>query len=350
MMIDKTLMNDMMTQSRLYQPSSFWRQASIKIMQEFANGGIERFRSLPTALSFFVPTYGFPGNGLNEALVTEMNALMVSRECSLKQQATVQQFLNGHQSALADYRVLMASQPEFSMAESVAHGLKNFSESAVGEPIEQFEFDSKRYSRSALNYLLGLSFLSQYAGLESINTVLEIGGGFGTLGEITQKCFKNAKYIDIDIPPTLFAADYYLKETFGEKVMSAYEEHAHNGEIFIENLNAMTLLPAWKIEQLQGKVDLFVNFISFQEMEPAIVQNYLNHVSRLQSKWVLLRNMREGKQVKQVDCVGVEKPILSDDYINMLPEYELVETNVWPFGFKTVDEYHSELMLFKRRL
>jgi len=348
-MIDKQLMNDMLTQSPLYQPSSFWAQASVEIMQEFADGGIERFRSLPTALSFFVPTYGLPGNGLNEILVTEMNALMASRECSSKQQATVQQFLNGSQTALADYRVLMASQSKFSSIDSVAYSLKNFSESTVGEPIEQFEFDSKRYSRSALNYLLGLSFLSQHANLESINTVLEIGGGFGTLGEIIQKCFINTKYIDIDIPPTLFAADYYLKETFGEKMMSAYGQVAHADVITITDLNAMTLLPAWKVEKLQGKVDLFVNFISFQEMEPVIVQNYLNHVSRLQSEWVLLRNMREGKQVKQEDCVGVEKPILSDNYIEMLPGYELIETNVWPFGFKTVDEYHSELMLFKRK-
>jgi hypothetical protein len=33
----------------------------------------------------------------------------------------------------------------------------------------------------------------------------------------------------------------------------------------------------------------------------------------------------------------------------MLPNYKLVATNVWPYGFKTVDGYHSEIMLFKRR-
>ena len=85
-------------------------------------------------------------------------------------------------------------------------------------------------------------------------------------------------------------------------------------------------------------------------MEPHIVKNYFDHVKRLSSRWILLRNMREGKQVrKNNSSVGVETPILSDDYLTMLPEYELVEKNVIPFGFKTVDDFHSELMLLRRK-
>jgi len=32
----------------------------------------------------------------------------------------------------------------------------------------------------------------------------------------------------------------------------------------------------------------------------------------------------------------------------MLPNYTLIDRNVHPFGFETVDGFHSELMLFKR--
>jgi hypothetical protein len=83
-------------------------------------------------------------------------------------------------------------------------------------------------------------------------------------------------------------------------------------------------------------------------MEPDIVQNYLKHVARLQSKWILLRNLREGKQTREQNRLGVEKPIFSEDYIAMLPGYDLVATNVIPFGYKTTDGFHSELMLFKK--
>jgi hypothetical protein len=59
--------------------------------------------------------------------------------------------------------------------------------------------------------------------------------------------------------------------------------------------------------------------------------------------------MREGKNVRRGDWVGVDTPILGDDYLSMLPEYELVDRNVLPFGYKTVDGFHSELLLLKKK-
>lgn len=40
-------------------------------------------------------------------------------------------------------------------------------------------------------------------------------------------------------------------------------------------------------------------------------------------------------------------PVTSDDYLDILPAYEQMACNVHPFGNKTVDGYHSELMLSK---
>jgi hypothetical protein len=108
------------------------------------------------------------------------------------------------------------------------------------------------------------------------------------------------------------------------------------------------VLCSWQIEKRQRRVDLFVNFISFQEMEPHVVKNYLGHVTCLGTNWVLLRNLREGKEVRKNDWSGVETPTLGDDYLAMLPGYELVERNVWPFGYRAVDGYHSELLLLRR--
>ena len=52
------------------------------------------------------------------------------------------------------------------------------------------------------------------------------------------------------------------------------------------------------MEDLEGDIDLFVNFISFQEMEPDIVINYVKR-SQVYPKYILLRNLREGKQKKK---------------------------------------------------
>jgi len=83
-------------------------------------------------------------------------------------------------------------------------------------------------------------------------------------------------------------------------------------------------------------------------MEPHVVKNYLYHVDRLHCRFILLRNMREGKQQKTEKTFGVEIPTLSGDYDRFLPNYRLIATNVNPFGFRTLDGFHSELRLYRR--
>jgi len=52
---------EMRSQSELYRPSVFWEEASSRIAEELRAVGVERFRSMDTALGFFVPRV--PGNG-----------------------------------------------------------------------------------------------------------------------------------------------------------------------------------------------------------------------------------------------------------------------------------------------
>jgi putative sugar O-methyltransferase len=334
----------MQTQSELYRPTAFWDEASSRIVSELESNGVERFRSLDTALGFFVPTYGVPGGGFSTQQTAGLRAWLKGKYPEdAKPQLALNHFLSGRMSALADYRVLRAADDP-----SRSPYLHTFSESKVGEPVEHFEFDGRRFSRSSLNYLLGLALLKKHLNGDVPRTVLEIGGGFGTLGEVLGSAgIGGLHYIDIDIPPTSFVAQHYLSEVFGKDHVATYAQTAGRNSIEIDTLPQAAVLCSWQIEKLQGQVDLFVNFISFQEMEPPIVKNYLGHVTRLGARWILLRNMREGKQLRKNDWVGVETPILGDDYLTMLPGYELVERNVIPFGYQTVDGFHSELLLLR---
>ena len=337
---------DMQNQSELYKPSAFWTDASLKIATALKMHGVENFRRIDDILAFFVPTYGSPGNSFTPYMQSELtNFFQQTFPDAIKAQKTIELMLGGYQSALADYRVFLAADDPATVPQ-----LSHFSESEFGNPIEHFEFDGKKFSRSSLNYLLGMQLLKRYLDTE-INTVLEIGAGFGALGEILAKSdIPNLRYIDVDIPPTSFVAETYLKAALPGKKVVGYMETRHQDNIDIALLPEISVLCSWQLPKLSGSIDLFVNFISFQEMEPSIVKNYFNHVERLQSKWILLRNIREGKQVKKhKDDLGVEQPIRTDDYIDMLPNYNLITRQVYPFGFKTVDNFHSELLLFKRR-
>ena len=330
-------------QRELYRPTSFWARAALDIAEEILEAGPARFRRLPLPLAYFVPTYGPPGNGLDRGAV---EALASAAAGAPKRELAVEGFASGHDAALADYRVLLAGD-----VAGVGPALHRFSESRVGDPIEQFTFDGRRFSRSSLNYLLGLCLLKRHLEPgERVRTVLEIGGGFGSLGEILLSgAEEGVRYVDLDIPPNSAVAQYYLSEAFGADRVATFAATRGRRRIDLASLPAASALCNWQIEALHGEVDLFVNFISFQEMEPAVVANYLRHVDRLGARWVLLRNLREGKQRRTGTSVGVECPIRSEDYLRMLPGYAPVATEVWPFGHRTVDGFHSELLLLRRR-
>ena len=153
-----------------------------------------------------------------------------------------------------------------------------------------------------MNYLLGLSFLKRNINDLIPKTVLEIY--FGTLGEILGKSnLIDFKYINLDLPPLFLMSEEYLKKCFGKRRFLQPAENLH-GEIKIEEMPKFTFLPNWRVEDLTGEIDLFVNFISFQEMEPHIVHNYAKKVIELSPKFILLRNLREGsrRRLKKYRC------------------------------------------------
>ena len=337
------MLEDMKLQEPLYQPTSFWEEASKDIIADLTKNGFDNFRSLKSALDFFVPTYGVPGNTMtHEEVETIEQALLTNTECGSKKHMSFMQMLSGESWALSDYRVYMAGD-----VKDRSPDISALSESKVGNPAEHFCFDNRWLSRSFLNYLHGICFLKKNIDCSSLSTVLEIGGGFGTLGEIFQQA-GDYTYIDVDIPPTAAVASYYLSEVSSENFID-YTTTRNIDHIPVPPVGTKMVICPWQLPKLEGNVDLFVNYISFQEMEPAVVKHYLQQVDRLETRYILLRNLREGKAQKSQDVIyGVETPVTGADYDLYLKNYNLIATNVIPFGYKTVDGFHSELRLYKR--
>ncbi|QBF84005.1 putative sugar O-methyltransferase [Shewanella maritima] len=340
---------DMKQADDKYLPTSFWQFGAKGLEQDLHQHGIENFRSMTSALSYFVPTYMFHGWATQQEKYHAMVATC-ERQLNGDAKATLlmKDFLNGEMHARSDYRVLKATETQ------VKPFTDTFSESNVGNPLEQFEFDGRRFSRSSLNYLLGINFLKQQLGSIEINTVLEIGGGFGSLGEILLSDKRNnCFYLDVDIAPTCLFSTYYLQSVFGKDNIADYQDIKSLEQTSLTQLAQQyqgAVACPWQLPNISGELDLFVNFISFQEMEPDVVENYLKHVDRLNTKYVLLRNLREGKQLAKDGHAGVKQQIKGEDYDRFLPNYQLVATNVHPFGFETIDGFNSELRLYKRQL
>lgn len=336
---------DMAGQPAQFQPTPFWRAASERIVAELVAGGFENFRRLSAPRDFFVPSYGPPGNMLSSAQVDQLEALILRQvPAGSKTHLTLRQAIDGEAWALSDYRVFLAGdRPD------VAPDLNKVSESTVGNPPDGFQIEGRRFSRSMLNYLHGLVFLKQQLGDAGIRTILEIGGGYGTLGEILSQTGEEYAYVDVDIPPTSAVASYYLSQQPGIDLVE-YADTRGTGPIAVPRPGRQMVICPWQLPRLTGRVDLLWNFISFQEMEPEVVRFYLAQGARLGARYVLLRNMREGKQRRSAaNPFGVDQPIRGEDYDTFLPGYRLHATNVFPFGFRTIDGFHSELRLYVRK-
>ena len=329
--------------SDLYEPGAFWKEALHEILKLYSEKGIKGFRSERVNLSFFVPTYGWPGNSLEKPFVEKIKTIC-KKHYGQKQLREIEVRFDGSRDAFSDYRAFKIASTFSDPLE-----LKNFSESKVGSPIEHFCFDNKWFSRSSLNYLLGLSFLFSTFPEFRPKTVLEIGGGFGTLAEILGKSnIRNLRYINFDLYPMFAIAKDYVTECFSGDKNYLVTKNIPTKEFSARELKTFSFFPNSKIEKLCGTIDLFVNFISFQEMEPDIVNNYIKLIQKLKPKLILIRNLREGKQIRNNKRLGVKTPILKENYIEMFSDYSLVRSNVLEFGYRTTDGFNSELLLFER--
>lgn len=334
-----TIFKDYEECSNLYKATIFWKSANQKIKNYLSKNKINNFKRNAFCKNFFIPSYNFKNQNL-------INSSIKPKDKHQKKFLFyLRNLINGYNQAFSDYKVYKASDDIKQLPY-----LHNFSETKFGNPVEQFIFDKKRYSRSSLNYILGLVFFKKYVKNFIPKTILEIGGGFGSLGEVYAfSGVKNFKYINVDLPSQAFITELYLSKLFHVSKVSSYLKIRNLKNININKLKTFSSLVTWQIEKLSGKLDLFINFISFQEMEPKVVKNYLSLIIKLKPKYILLRNLREGKQVSKNALLGVQKKITKSSYVNFLKgKYFLLKTNVVPFGYKTYDNYNSELLLFKK--
>lgn len=341
------MLQDMALQDELYRPTTFWECGLKVIIDELEENDVIDFRSLTVTRNYFVPGYSaveyLEDPSKYDGVISEFDTLVSDKRFTTR----LQRVFTGYNSAFSDYRVLCASNIDKSPYTD------KVSESNVGNPIEQHTFDDRNFSRSFLNYMLGLNFLKQNVDTSNITTVMEIGGGFGTLGEILLGDDRNNSfYINADIPPVSFVSAYYLKEVFGKEKIADYGDlkdlETLDIEVLKQQYKALNIT-SWQLPKLTGKIDLFVNFISFQEMEPEVVENYCNYIDKLEPQYILLRNMQEGKRKQSEEYkAGVKEPILGDDYNSFLPNYKLVAVDSAIFGFVTEDGFHSQLRIYER--
>lgn len=308
----KQMLRDMEAAPSCFQPTQFWKSVIPSIVKDIETFGFENFRNTSSAGRIWV----------------EVGNLELVQE---------------------DYDTFLT----YDRNEKPPH-LQAFSEDLAGKPVEPFQFDGRFYTPTSLNYLRGLTFLKRRVDTSLIHSVMEIGGGYGALGEIFLKATpQNYFYVDVDIPPLAAVATYYLQTVFGKDAILDYSKSKEMKVIDIEQIRqdyrGMVLCP-WQLPKLKGHVDLAANFISFQEMEPDVVKNYAIYVDSLTTHYVLLRNSRHGKPLMTQDnSCGVLQQTTRQHYLDYFSSFELVDLNSKIFGYDNLQGFESEVMILQRK-
>jgi putative sugar O-methyltransferase len=305
----------------LYRPTNFWQPGLRQLLSDMDELGLERFKAWPTATYWFYPTYG--ANVLPDTAAAALErAVEVQPDV---RPAALREALTGAAEARRDLEVarIMWDHERWPF-KVMAHG-----EASTGEPPQHFRLagDSRGWTKPYLNYLLCLAALSRHVD-RTPRSVLEIGGGFGVLGEILMRRSERVRYVNLDIPPLMTVASYYLRELFGDRV-DVYDD-SWTGRV---GPDRSAVLPSWRIDDVDGPFDLFVNSFSFQEMEPHVVANYVAKVAEKEVAYVVSLNSRKGKPKTRDGGIGVVEQVTSARIVEMFAAhgYELLGTYGPPY-------------------
>lgn len=337
------MLTDMENAPALYRPTNFWNSGLPSIISDIEKLGIETFRTHPSARFFYVPVYSSNTYARWPHALDSLLARLPARKARRWRTR-----LTHSDRARADYRLFRATSVDGAI------DLDRVTESDVGGG-ERFIFDGRTYSRSMLNYLRALNLLKRAAPDFRPESCLEIGGGYGTLGEILLKAEDGAIYVNVDIPPVAAVSTWYLSQVFGADRVLAYPDsrtmERFDPDALKGRYRAVVLCP-WQLPRLSGRFDLFANFMSFQEMEPDVVANYVAQVQPLTGRLALIRNSAHGKKAatKEGD-VGVMEKVTTDFIVSRFGDFDESARDAFVHGELSEDRsYRSEVIVLSRRV
>lgn len=293
-----------------YRPTNFWGPGVEKLLAEMRQHGLERFKSWPSASVWFYPLYG---DGWSEARLGTVFE-KIGETHPKARRGFFDGALNGGMEARRDIDVAAA----FWDQQRWPFDVTGFGESQLGTPWQRYSVQpgsQERFGRAYANYLLCLAALSRHVDAPP-RSFLEIGGGYGALGEIVMQRDPQARYVDLDIPPLLTVASYYLSTLFGDEAVQTYDVDAPADEPI--DVPRSGVLPNYAVERLTGPFEVFVNTFSFQEMEPDVVDHYVGQVCDKGIRYAVSLNSRDGKpRAAEAGRWGALDPVRSADIADM---------------------------------
>jgi len=301
------MMQDMQKVSDFYKPTNYWSFYEKRFLPELKKFGLKDFqRRKKSVLTSFHGTDLVPSLvNLNKFPKEEgtFRAIMYFLFRQSLKSKKMQRYIDSVTSLNSgvsndDLNFLCFQLAKFYGESCGAKSINDFECSNVGNPENVFYVNGKMYTFWSLSYYVQYAYCCKYMNFNSINTIMELGSGAGKQTEVLKKLYPNMTFYLFDIPPQLYVCEKYLSKVFPDDVIT-YEETRNLKKIPEDHKGKIFIFGSWKIADLDFNCDLFWNSMSFQEMEPEIVLNYLNYINGLTRKYVFLNEVMNGKKLSK---------------------------------------------------
>ena len=148
-----------------------------------------------------------------------------------------------------------------------------------------FEFDRKIINPNYFkNHYYAYQSYKLIEGTSGIKYVFELGGGYGNYAYFLN-LKQDIKYLGCDLPENLSLTYFYLSSLMPSKKIKLISD-LKKDELDFKNYDII-LISNYDIENLpENFFDLSFNSYSLAEMHKEAIENYIDHISRISSKFI----------------------------------------------------------------
>ena len=164
--------------------------------------------------------------------------------------------------------------------------------------------------------------------IDNMNTVVEIGGGYGNMAKIFKKLRPESTYIIIDIPIFSYIQALYLKILFGRdavSLISKKDQMVNKGKINIVPLNEKNIL---EIGGAIQDTDIFISTWALSESNQKM-QDLVKKLHYFNAKYLLLAYQKSNNSFGLAENI---KDVRPDYSVSFDAETEYLRDNFYLFA------------------
>jgi putative sugar O-methyltransferase len=288
-------------------PSNYWIHLNEINIAQLRNYGYDNFKR--TVNRYYFTWFLRPNDSQFRALLAGL-PIMSSIKNGLLTLVTDKHALFNIGQSLS-YNFITRMMWEYASRQDHEGLLVRLSEPEEGNPPRVYSY-GKLISQDLANSFLEFKLITDSIESDDLETIIELGGGYGRTAYVFLKILQNLKYIVVDIPPALYISERYLSSQFPQKKVFRFRPFNDYADIREEfSCSELAFFLPNQLDLLPDKVaDLCINISSLHEMRPDQIQYYFRQIDRLTAKAFYFKEWK----VSEIPFEDIKVTVTESDY------------------------------------